>query len=152
MVVAAVDEALTVVLVVEPAGDPRDRGSPELLSVFRRAGVVHHRLGIADNRADEGQVAPVWRPDRAGCALRDKRDLARIARTPRLDHEDLIRRPAAAPEGEATSVRRPFGRVISPRRGGRIDGLCLEQAPDHDPASVLAGLAICPAELVGDTL
>src|SRR5438132_1383734 len=68
MVVAAVDEALTVVLVIEPAGDPRDRGSPELLPVFRRAGVVHHRLGIADNRADEGQVAPVWRPDRAACA------------------------------------------------------------------------------------
>src|SRR6266852_1846302 len=125
MVIAAVDEALTVVLVVEPAGDPRDRGSPELLPVFRRARVVHHRLGIADNRADEGQVAPVWRPDRAACALGDKRDLAGIARTRRLDHEDLVGRPAAAYKGKATSVRRPFWRVISPRRGGRIDGLCL---------------------------
>src|ERR1700716_2035767 len=125
MVVAAVDEALTVVLVVEPAGDARDRGSPELLPVFWRARVVHHRLGIADNRADEGQVASVWRPDRAACALGDKGDLAGIARTRRLDHEDLVRRAAAAHKSEATSVGRPFRRVISPRRGGRIDWLRL---------------------------
>src|SRR3982075_4421970 len=131
MVVAAVDEALTVVLVVEPAGDARDRGSPELLPVFRRARVDTDRLGIADNRADEGQMAPVWRPHRAGCALGDKRDLAGIARTRRLEHEDLVRRSAAAHKGEATSVRAPFWRVISPRRGGRLDGLCLEQAPEH---------------------
>jgi len=40
MVVAAVDEALTVVLVVEPAGDPRDRGSPELLSKPPRSAIL----------------------------------------------------------------------------------------------------------------
>src|SRR5207245_10013659 len=105
MVVSAVDEALAVVLVVEPAGDARDRGSPELLPVFRRAGIVHHRLGITDNRADEGEVASVGRPDRAACALGHEGDLARVAWTGSLDHEDLVPSAAAARHGESPPGR-----------------------------------------------
>src|SRR5207245_3025586 len=113
MVVSAVDEALAVVLVVEPAGDARDRGSPELLPVFRRAGIVHHRLGITDNYADEGEVASVGRPDRAACVVGHEGDLARVAWTGSRDHEDMVRWAAAAHTRDRTCVRRPYAPRIA---------------------------------------
>src|ERR1700686_555941 len=55
-----------------------------------------------------------------------------------VEHEKLIDRTDLAYEGEAATVRRPFGRMIPARRAGRLDRLGLEQLPDDDPAAILS--------------
>jgi hypothetical protein len=42
--------------------------------------------------------------------------------------------------------------MISPRTGGGVHRLCLEQATDDDAASILARLGVRPAQLVSDPL
>src|SRR5712691_9030206 len=56
MVVAAVCESLAVVLVVETACDSGDGCSPQLISAFRRPGIVHDRIRVAHDRADESNL------------------------------------------------------------------------------------------------
>ena len=152
MVVAAVDEALAVVLVVEAACDPGDRGASQLIPAIGWPGVVHDRVGIAQHRADESDLSSIARPQRAPGALGQRRQLAGVTRARHVQHEDLVDRAAAAHEGHPAAVGGPLGRMISPRTGGGVHRLCLEQAPDDDAASILARLGVRPAQLVRHSL
>src|SRR6266851_3915513 len=152
MVVTAVDEALAVVLVVEATGDSRNGRPPQLIPAFRRSGVVDDRVRIGQDRADESDLASVPGPGRAGGALRQRRQLAGIARACHVENEDLVNRGAPAHESYALAVRRPFRRVIPPRTRRGVHRLRLQEAPDDDAAPILARLGVRPAELVSDPL
>src|SRR5260370_8563458 len=89
MVIAAVDEALAVVLVVQAASDSGDWSSTQLIPAFWRPGVVHDRVRIAQDRADEGNLASVPGPGRAGGSLSQRRQLAGVTRPCHVEHEDL---------------------------------------------------------------
>ncbi len=138
MVVTAVDEALAVVLVVEAAGDSRDWS------------VVDDRVRIAQDRADEGDLASVPGPRRAGCALRQRRQLAGVTRACHVENEDLIHGAAPAHESHAPAVGRPFRRVIPPRTRRCVHWLWLQEATYDDAAPILARLGVRPSELVSD--
>jgi len=150
MVVTAVDEALAVVLVIEAAGDSRDWSPPQLIPAFRRSGVVDDRVRIAQDRADEGDLASVSGPRRAGGALRQRCQLAGVARASHVENEDLVHRAAPAHESHAAAVGRPFRRVIPPRTRRCVHRLWLQQATYDDAAPILARLGVRPSELVSD--
>ena len=152
MVIATVDEALPVVLVVEAARDPGDRRATHLLAALGRPGVVDHAFGIGEHHPDERDPRPVRRPGRPRHALRNVAELADLPSAREVLDEQLVRRPDLADEGEAAPVGGPLGGMVFVRGGRRLDLLLVEQAPDHDAAPVLARARVRPPEAVGDAL
>src|SRR5260370_37308009 len=115
MVIAGVDEALAVVLVVQAASDSGDWSSTQLIPAFWRPGVVHDRVRIAQDRADEGNLASVPGPGRAGGSLSQRRQLAGVTRAWHVEHADLVNGATTAHERQDAAVGRPFRGMIPPR-------------------------------------
>ena len=152
VVVAAVDVSLPIVLVVEPAHDAGHGWTAQLLAAFGRPGVVHHRLRIGEDRADERDATAVRRPGRRRGALGHGAQLLGGAAGGDVEDEELVGGAHPAHKCELAAVRRPLGRVVAQRAARGSDWFGIEQSPHHDPAAVLPRARVGPADLIRDPL
>ena len=149
---AAVGVALPVVLVVQPAHDSRHRRSAELLAAFGRPGIVHHRVRVGEDRADECDSAAVGRPRRSRSAFGQSAQLLSSSAGGDVEDEELVRGADPADECELAPIRRPFRRVVAQHAASGPDRFRVEQPPHHDPAAVLPRARVGPADLIRDPL